>query len=107
MPIYEYHCEACGRATEHFHNPSQGGGGRLRVAYGPRGRRVDGELSAPRPEIIICPHCGEEATYRVSRCKAYFNGDATQTCGWSRPGMTDIAYTNGPNGHSATHLQTR
>ena len=102
MPIYEYHCAECGLATETLHNPGQGGGGQLRISYGPAGKRIDGELGAPRPEIISCPRCGEKATYRISRCRAYLSVDATQSSGWARPGMTDVSYTNGPGGHPAT-----
>ena len=106
MPIYGYDCEGCGRTTEHLHNTGQGGGGRLRITYGPAGKRVDGELGTPHPKTIACPHCGAEATYRVSRSRANLTSNASQSCGWSRPGMTDISYGSGPDGHPATDLQS-
>ena len=107
MPIYEYDCRGCGRTTEHLHNPHQGGGGKLRIVYGPGGKRVEGVFGTPRPEILTCPHCGGDATYQVSRSRACLTSDANQSCGWSRPGMTDISYANGPDGHPATHLRER
>lgn len=105
MPLYEYRCSDR-HVTEHLHNPTQAGGGRMIFTFKRNGERlVEGKLSATPPDHITCSICGERAKRVPSFTRAYLKADGTQTCGWGRPGMSGVDYSNGPDGAAATHLK--